>query len=240
MKKEDFRCPGQNTMFWKPDDIYDVTCPNCGRPVEFWKDDARRVCKCGHRFMNPKRDIGCLEWCKYAEKCMPEMFQGENLRALYRDRLLAQAKTAMGFSEAHIHQILEVLDFAEEILAGEGGEPKVVIAAVILGGPAEAPLAVRAGGKGRGQGDDPCEAAREVMAEVGTEAEVIDQVCRIIRGEATEAEKEEANRRIVSDAVQILKLATRKSLLDREALGKLIGRKIETETGRRLAGERLL
>ena len=39
MRKEEFRCPGQNTMFWKPGDIYDVSCPSCGKPVEFWKDE---------------------------------------------------------------------------------------------------------------------------------------------------------------------------------------------------------
>ena len=78
MEKGDITCPGQNTMFWKPDDIYDVRCPNCDRPVEFWKDDSKRTCDCGHRFLNPKRDLGCLEYCKYAEQCMPEMFEGEN------------------------------------------------------------------------------------------------------------------------------------------------------------------
>ena len=34
MRKEEFRCPGQNTMFWKPGDIFEVSCPNCGKPIK--------------------------------------------------------------------------------------------------------------------------------------------------------------------------------------------------------------
>jgi hypothetical protein len=72
MSLSDLRCPSQNPMFWKPDDIYDVACPGYGKPVEFWKDDSKRTCGCGQRFSNPKQDLGCLEYCKYAEACMPE------------------------------------------------------------------------------------------------------------------------------------------------------------------------
>ncbi|MFH1230632.1 MAG: 4Fe-4S dicluster domain-containing protein, partial [Planctomycetota bacterium] len=58
-------------QFWKPDDIYDVECPNCQAKVEFWKDDIYRRCKkCGHRFLNPKLDIGCAEWCQHAKYCI--------------------------------------------------------------------------------------------------------------------------------------------------------------------------
>ena len=123
MQKDEIRCPGQNTMFWKPDDIYDVKCPNCEKPVEFYKDDSKRRCSCGHRFLNPKRDLGCLEYCKYAEECMPEMFQGENLKALYRDRLLVAAKIALRPEDARLQRSQEIAELAEEILDGEGGQP---------------------------------------------------------------------------------------------------------------------
>ena len=64
-------CPGQDTAFWKPGDIFDITCPNCGAEVEFYKDDARRKCPgCGHVFSNPKLNLGCAEWCEYADKCL--------------------------------------------------------------------------------------------------------------------------------------------------------------------------
>lgn len=64
-------CPGQNTMFWKPDDIFEITCPNCRNQVEFYKDDAQRRCSgCGHIFPNPKLNEGCAQWCEFADKCL--------------------------------------------------------------------------------------------------------------------------------------------------------------------------
>lgn len=64
-------CPGQNTAFWRPGDIFDITCPNCGTAVEFFKDEARRRCAgCGHVFSNPKLNEGCAKWCKFADKCL--------------------------------------------------------------------------------------------------------------------------------------------------------------------------
>ncbi len=68
-------CPGQDKRFWKPEDVYDVLCPQCRNKVEFWKDDVYRRCKkCGHRFRNPKFNMGCAEWCKAAEQCLgPEI-----------------------------------------------------------------------------------------------------------------------------------------------------------------------
>jgi hypothetical protein len=72
-------CPGQNTQFWKPDDIFQITCPACGSPVEFFKDDAKRRCPgCGCVFVNPKLNEGCAKWCKFADKCLgvnPELHE---------------------------------------------------------------------------------------------------------------------------------------------------------------------
>jgi len=65
-----FRCPGQDQRFWKPDDIFEVECSQCGKPIEFFKDEPRLKCrKCGHTVVNPKIDLGCAEWCQYAEQC---------------------------------------------------------------------------------------------------------------------------------------------------------------------------
>jgi hypothetical protein len=231
MRKEEFRCPGQNTMFWKPGDIYDVSCPNCGKPVEFWKDDARRTCTCGHRFLNPKRDIGCLEWCKYAERCMPDMFKGENLGAFYRDRLLAAAKKAMKPDDQVVEQALEVLDIAEELVSAEGGEPKVVIAAVLLN------ELVQGSPAGR---DDRAALARNILVELGTEAEVVDGVCKVILEVSSGTEPGNVNLQILQDARRIIKLGERRALLEKSALERLIDSKLTTEAGRQLARKRLL
>ena len=237
MQKDEIRCPGQNTMFWKPDDIYDVKCPNCGAPVEFWKDDSKRSCECGHRFLNPKRDLGCLEYCKYAEDCMPEMFQGENLKALYRDRLLVAARIALKPEDTRLERSQEISELAEEILDGESGQPKVVFAATILG---DLVLNSQPQGGQAVLGHSPSGIVTKVLADLGTEKEVIDQVCQIIEHRINGTSPEDINHRIVSDALNLGNLVEKKALLEEAALEKLIENKLTTATGKRLARERLL
>ena len=66
-----FRCPGQDTRLWRPEDIFEAPCPHCGESIEFWKDDPRRKCRgCGKDVPNPKLDLGCAQWCKYAKECL--------------------------------------------------------------------------------------------------------------------------------------------------------------------------
>ncbi len=66
-----FRCPGQDQRFWKPEDIFEVQCPGCGQPIEFFKDEPKLKCrKCGQIVVNPKIDLGCAQWCQYAKQCM--------------------------------------------------------------------------------------------------------------------------------------------------------------------------
>jgi hypothetical protein len=65
--RDTMKCPGQDTRHWKKEDIFEVRCPVCFTSVEFFKDDVRRRCK---KCINPKLDLGCLEWCDYAEECV--------------------------------------------------------------------------------------------------------------------------------------------------------------------------
>ena len=240
MQDDDISCPGQNTMFWKPDDIFDVRCPSCDRPVEFWKDDSKRTCECGHRFLNPKRDLGCLEYCKYAEQCMPEMFEGESLKALYRDRLLVTAKIKMKPDDASLERSQKIAELVEEILDEEGGQPKVVFAATILGN-----LVLNSQPHGEqsassAQGDSPSAITRKVLAEIGTEKEVTDQVCQIIENRINGTSSEDLDSKIVSDALMLADLLDKKALLEEAALERLVDSKIQTETGKRVAREQLL
>lgn len=70
------RCPGQDTRFWTPKDVYEIPCPACGNMVEFFKDDPSRKCeKCDTRFRNPRIDMGCAKWCAYAAECID--YQGD-------------------------------------------------------------------------------------------------------------------------------------------------------------------
>ena len=65
------KCPGQDSYNWKPEDLTEAPCPQCGKVVEFMKDDMSRKCpSCGTRFGDPSKDNGCLQWCKMADKCL--------------------------------------------------------------------------------------------------------------------------------------------------------------------------
>jgi endogenous inhibitor of DNA gyrase (YacG/DUF329 family) len=67
-------CPGQDTRYWKPEDIYEMPCAQCGKPVEFFKDDLRRKCPhCGDYTVNPNNDMACAAWCKYAPECLAQL-----------------------------------------------------------------------------------------------------------------------------------------------------------------------
>jgi len=68
------KCPGQDTRYWQPGDIFEVKCPHCGQMIEFFKDDATRRCsQCGHQMSNPKLDFGCASYCKYAKQCIGDL-----------------------------------------------------------------------------------------------------------------------------------------------------------------------
>ena len=63
------RCPGQDARLLRPEDVFEVSCP-CGEAVEFFRDDARRLCpRCGRSLLNPRRDLGCAAWCRHGREC---------------------------------------------------------------------------------------------------------------------------------------------------------------------------
>lgn len=58
------KCTGNNTREWGFDAVFDVTCPNCGSLVEFFKDDITRNCHgCDATVINDRKDYGCARWC---------------------------------------------------------------------------------------------------------------------------------------------------------------------------------
>lgn len=128
------RCPGQDPRFLRPQDVAEVQCPNCGRPVEFWPDEPVRKCRgCGHRFVNPKNAMTCLQWCRYAAQCLAAT-RGESgaLVAPLREELIERMKKAFGENTARIEHALAVLSLAEHIAQLEGGDSLIVAAASIL------------------------------------------------------------------------------------------------------------
>ncbi len=73
------QCPGQDTRYWKPEDVYEAPCVHCGQPIEFFKIDLRRLCPhCGKYMVNPKNDMSCAAWCKHAAECLDEVGSTSN------------------------------------------------------------------------------------------------------------------------------------------------------------------
>ena len=124
------RCPGQDQRFWKPEDIFEISCPKCGKSIEFFKDEPKLKCRnCGHLVVNPKIDLGCAEWCQYAEQCIGVTKEGQSTIC---DKLIDEMKGVFGGDTRRIEHALAVLDFAERIYAIEGGDALVIKAAAIL------------------------------------------------------------------------------------------------------------
>ncbi len=71
------RCPGNDMRFWKPEDIFFLSCPFCSEQIEFWKDEPARVCpSCNKEVPNPKIDSGCAKWCRFADECRERPTEG--------------------------------------------------------------------------------------------------------------------------------------------------------------------
>ncbi len=130
------KCPGQNTRFWGPEAISESSCPNCGGPIEFFKDESSRKCrKCGTKVLNPKMDFGCAAYCRFAAQCLGTDMSPELLAQrtdLLKDRVAAEVKKFLGRNFKRIGRALKVVEYAGKIQQSEGGDPAVVTLAAYL------------------------------------------------------------------------------------------------------------
>jgi hypothetical protein len=180
---EQMKCPGQDTRFWKPADIFLAECPKCGAEIEFFKDDARRRCAwCGHMFYNPKIALGCAEWCQYAEKCVPDLVKAKKAAQNFKELLSEMVKSHLQEDPAGWERTAAGADYAQDLLKAEGGDPKVVLAAVLL----------------HRLGPDK---ARELLAALETEPEIVEAVVELLAGQAA---SRDLNRQIFQDVLALL------------------------------------
>ena len=128
------RCPGQDPMFLKAQDIAEAECPQCGQKVEFWPDELIRACRgCGHRVRNPQNAMKCLEWCRYAARCLAALRSGdESWVGPLREEFIERMRKAFGSDEQRIGHALAVLRAAEEIGREAGADPFVLVPAAIF------------------------------------------------------------------------------------------------------------
>ncbi|MGI5823810.1 MAG: hypothetical protein ACOX6Z_07695, partial [Dethiobacteria bacterium] len=120
------KCPGQDRRYWQPDDIFEEKCPNCGNILEFWKTDIRVRCeKCRRLVSNPRFDLGCAEWCAYAEYCLGDVAKGYARPESFLEKIRAEMEhTLKGEALARLQRVLPVA----EKLAAERGAQLLVLA----------------------------------------------------------------------------------------------------------------
>jgi endogenous inhibitor of DNA gyrase (YacG/DUF329 family) len=231
------RCPGQDQRFWKPDDIFDVPCPDCGRAVEFFKDEPALKCPgCGRMVVNSRLDLGCAEWCKHAEQCLG-VATIRNIKTV-RDTLVERMKDFFGSDEKRIDHALKVLEYAERIGAAEGGDPLVVKAAAILHD-IGIPEAERKYGSaaGRYQEIEGPPIAERILRESDIDPDRIEHICRIIANHHSAREIDTLEFRVLWDADWLVNLQEDFDGVGPEQRRAKIDAVFRTEKGRLLAGE---
>lgn len=124
------KCPGQDTRYWKADDIHDQPCPHCGEEIEFWKTDIRVRCpSCRKKVANPRFNLGCAAWCAYAEKCLGGAASGKVDRSL-RELLMDYLERLSG-SKVKKEEIKNKIAEAEKKCGSLMLDPLPIIAAII-------------------------------------------------------------------------------------------------------------
>jgi len=194
------RCPGQDKRFWRSEDVFEAPCPYCGKPIEFWKDEPRRRCRhCGRHAPNPKVDLGCAKWCKFARDCLGAAVAPDGTSL--REALLAEMKRVFGDDARRIGHALEVLGYAEQILSAEGGDPMVVTAAAILHDIGIHEAERRHGSAaGKYQQIEGPPIARAVLQKLGADSDRVEHVCDIIGQHHTLGGMDSLEFRIIWDA----------------------------------------
>jgi len=238
------QCPGQDTMFWKPDDVFEIECPKCGYHVEFFKVDVKRKCRCGHEMVNPKIDFGCALWCSYGDQCiegLPEEMrvkQKEELNNRLRERIFQEVKKYFSHDVKSVDHALKVTKYAEEILKIEGGHPLIVLGAAYLHpiGMKEAEEKYGSASLEDQEREGPA-IAREILKKLNVQREIVDEICDIIGHHHHPREKETLHFQILYEANGLANMEEKGFFKDREKAEQIIGKIFQTVTGKKLAKE---
>ena len=233
-------CPGQDSRYWKPEDIFDIACGSCGHLVEFFKNDGARRCpQCGNRLVNPRISIGCASWCKQAKECLgydPTEQADECGEMALVDRLIAALKAQFGDDQLRIAHASKVLEYAKEIVRTEGADPRVVFAAAILHdiGIQEAERQ-HGSAAGKYQEMEGPPIARRIMQDIGVDAETIEHVCRIVGSHHSAGVIDTPEFRILWDADWLVNIPDEYGDWSGDQLRDLVTKVFRTGTAKQMA-----
>jgi len=210
------KCPGQDQRFWHPDDIFEVKCPNCSNNIEFWKDEPKRKCPdCSHLTWNPKIDIGCAQWCQYAQQC----FGAADGDEILCQKLIAKLKEIKNLDQTQIDHLQQVLKYADQIQHGAGGNPLVIKATAILVNLQDQVL------------------ARKLLTEHDIDEDAIDQVCRILSNHLASKEIDTIEHKIIIDANHLSSFISESDRIDQKKLNDLIDNVLLTSKAKKIIKE---
>jgi len=234
------KCPGQDSRFWKTDDIFEILCGHCGAIIEFFKTDGQRRCtQCGGRVVNPRVSIGCAQWCKQAKECLgydPLLQTDESAELALVDRLIQAMKDEFGDDQRRITHALRVLEFAEKIMQAEKADPRVVFAAAVLHDIGiQAAEQKHGSAAGNFQELEGPPIARRIMNELGLDSQTIEHVCRIVGSHHSAGDIDTPEFRILWDADWLVNLSDEYADGDSERLRTIVAKVFRTEMGGSLA-----
>jgi len=230
--------------YWKPGDIFNARCPNCGGFIEFFKDEVRRKCRCGHMVTNPKLDFGCAEWCAYAEQCIGAIPEDVKARQRteqensLRERISLEMKKYFGKDLKRISHALKVARYAEQIMKIEGGNPLVILASAYLHD-----IGIHQAEKkyqsisGEYQEKEGPGMAREILERLDVQKEIVNEVCDIIGHHHHPRGEETLNFQILYEADWLVNMEEDGISQDRKEVQSLVEKHFRTEAGRKLAEE---
>lgn len=240
------KCPGQDTKYWKADAIFEVPCPKCDAPVEFFKDDTSRKCdKCGHRFPNPNMDFGCAAYCPYAEQCLgtlPEELVARK-EDLLKDRVAIEMKRYLKSDFKRIGHATRVARYAERIGKNERGNLAVILSAGYLHD-IGIPEAERKHGSSAPeyQEKEGPPIARSILNKLKANEDLVDEVCDIVGHHHHPGPDESLNFKVVFDADLIANLEDKikERPMETKRLTEIIEKNFLTAGGKKEATQVLL
>ena len=235
------KCPGQDTQYWTESAIFETECPECGHPMEFFKDDATRRCgNCKKKIVNPKMDFGCASYCQFAEQCLgtlPEEFIAKH-DDLLKDRVAVEMKRYFGMDFKRIGHASKVARFAEKIGKAEKANLSVVLCAAYLHdiGIKNAEDKYNSSAPEYQEIEGPA-VAREILERLGANEEMISEVCDIVGHHHHPRDEETLNFKCLYDADMITNMedCNGKKSLDPEVFKNKLDRILMTGSGKELA-----
>jgi putative nucleotidyltransferase with HDIG domain len=189
--------------------------------------------------VNPKIDLGCAQWCKYAKQCLAVSVKEQ--AGIMREKLIGEMKNVFGDDRKRVDHALGVLDYAEQIQAIEGGDPLVVKAAAILHdiGIHEAQRK-HGSSAGKYQEIEGPVIAREILSKYELDEAVIEHVYRIIANHHSAKDIDTLEFRILWDSDWLVNIPEEFPGADKEKLDKLIDKIFKTHRGHQIAVELFL